>query len=313
MKKIISFVLILVLLVPMAVSCTNIPYSIVFIVDGKQYDCVFVNANDEIQLPEDPVKDGYRFLGWFLDDGEWTQPFNANMSDPISSNMIVYARFIDNSIVNKVTFEVDGNAYYQSTIEIKNNIELPEDPIKKGYIFQGWYRDKGTWNIPFTGDPISESDYYKDITVYAYFIENENIRNPIVKEFYWDESVTVQTRDSHSWAINTKDDIDISELYRIGYNKIKIEYEFYTTGGWSLFGGNVNINGYISSINSSDNSIHHFEEASSKNGKTIKGSVITNLDRLKYSNKLYFRTENGNYSETFTVSDLKIIVTVYYD
>jgi uncharacterized repeat protein (TIGR02543 family) len=66
-----------------------------FIVDGETYATINTSGNEIIQMPEDPVKDGYEFDGWYWDKNSWTQPFTANslLNAPLSSDMKVYAKW----------------------------------------------------------------------------------------------------------------------------------------------------------------------------------------------------------------------------
>ena len=102
----------------------------------------------------------------------------------------------------------------------------------------------------------------------------------------------------------------MDEYIAKGYNKINIEYSFYTTGGWSLFGGNVDIKGYLAPGTNTDNAIHSFTTPSSEDGKWISGSKATDLRWFAADEKIYLITCNENLTEDFTVSKLTIKVTI---
>ena len=81
--------------------------TIVFIVEGKEYERQTVNEGDAAVLPEDPDPgEGYVFEGWYLDNGEWNQPFTAETE--ISGNTEVYAKI--SRITHEVVFIVEGDS-----------------------------------------------------------------------------------------------------------------------------------------------------------------------------------------------------------
>jgi uncharacterized repeat protein (TIGR02543 family) len=75
----------------------------------------------------------------------------------------------------KIDFIVDGDVYH--TVDSKGNeeIQLPADPEKEGYIFDGWYWDKDTWEKPFTANSILDAPLSENMSVYAKWkTEGEN-------------------------------------------------------------------------------------------------------------------------------------------
>ena len=107
--------------------------------------------------PLDPVKTGYTFRGWFIDENH-TTPFDFDK--PISTNMTIYAKWEINFY--KVTFVYDN--YYNNKIEksfaYNSLIEPPETPTKRGYTFVGWF-SSGFKQYDFT-NPVTGQ-----ITIYA--------------------------------------------------------------------------------------------------------------------------------------------------
>ncbi len=132
----------------------------------------------------------------------------------------------------------------------------------------------------------------------------------VIQEEYQDAVIKVENLESHIWWVEI-DNFD--EYFDKGYNKIDIDYSFYTTGGWSMFGGNVNINGYIMPTRDKSNNIHNFNKASDKNGKEISGSATTDLKWFQSEKKVYILMENENITEDFTVSRLSINIRIYYE
>ena len=67
----------------------------------------------------------------------------------------------------KLDFIVDGVVYETITTSGQETIQMPNDPEKEGYIFDGWYRDKDTWKTSFTADSLLDEQLSDNISVYA--------------------------------------------------------------------------------------------------------------------------------------------------
>lgn len=73
----------------------------------------------------------------------------------------------------KVSFEVDGKAYYEISTKGEEELKMPDDPKKENYVFDGWYWDKDTWLRPFTAKSLLQEKLTANMTVYAKWIEEE--------------------------------------------------------------------------------------------------------------------------------------------
>ena len=80
----------------------------------------------------------------------------------------------NNSIISyDVEFIVDEDIYHTGSIVDGVLSNIPKDPTKDGYVFDGWYLDKDTWENPLTiqallETPISANNSF---SVYAKFIK----------------------------------------------------------------------------------------------------------------------------------------------
>lgn len=103
MKKVFAILLTLLLLLPVFASCTQVSFTVKFIVDGEVYDSVSTGGGEIIAIPEDPVKAGYTFKGWYWDKDVWKDPFTANslLNVPLTSDMKVYAYFASSNGTNQ--------------------------------------------------------------------------------------------------------------------------------------------------------------------------------------------------------------------
>ena len=83
-----------------------------------------------------PERKGHKFDGWYNDTG-FTKRFNA--SELEEGNTTLYAKWIINTYT--ITFIVDEEEYSKTTQEFGSNISFPENTIKEGFTFDGWYMD----------------------------------------------------------------------------------------------------------------------------------------------------------------------------
>lgn len=106
-----------------------------------------------------------------------------------------------------INFIVDNAKYH--TIKTNGNelVSLPTDPVKEGYIFEGWFLDKDVWDYEFTGDMYLNKELTSSINVYAklthptelFIVSFSNEFTEINKSTY---SVTV-SNDTESYNLNT--------------------------------------------------------------------------------------------------------------
>ena len=116
-----------------------------------------------IPLPEDPVKDGYSFVGWFFGSecGESCKIYDGS---PIYSDTKLHAHFVPN--VCTVTFNANGGHFNDLSsnelIESVNRLHVFETlPFvsRTQYKFIGWFYENGT---QYADQPITE-----DVTLTA--------------------------------------------------------------------------------------------------------------------------------------------------
>lgn len=105
-----------------------------------------------IQMPSDPIKEGFEFIGWYLD----SQYKNAYLNDPVTSNLTLYAKWQSVIITYTVTFVTfGGNDILPLTDVVKDTLwSLPDQPVKDGFEFAGWFLDESL-TIPYQVLPIT--------------------------------------------------------------------------------------------------------------------------------------------------------------
>jgi uncharacterized repeat protein (TIGR02543 family) len=70
-------------------------------------------------------------------------------------------------------------------VKIGSTVSLPDPPLRGGYVFQGWYYDNGTFQIPFTASTALTSEhgvYGGGIRVYAKWTEDTSYSNGTLPE-----------------------------------------------------------------------------------------------------------------------------------
>ena len=112
-----------------------------------------VTEGSLIPLPTTPTKDGYTFIGWYVDN-ECKTPWNFD-TDKIYSNMTLYGGwevYVPPVPPDcNITFK-PNNGEPDTTIVVLTGefIPRPTTPIKAGYTFIGWYTDEActtAWNF----------------------------------------------------------------------------------------------------------------------------------------------------------------------
>lgn len=140
-------------------------YTVKFIVDGQVYHSASVSRGGKVSMPEEPKKSGYRFDGWYLDDGVWTQPFNSTTS--VIADVSVYAHWLET--INPepetyvITFDSQGGSSVSALrVRAGSTFTLPSEPERADYTFGGWYLDSAC-----TAEFTTSYTVTKDMTVYA--------------------------------------------------------------------------------------------------------------------------------------------------
>ncbi len=115
MKKLVGILLLLAAIFILAACNTEAECEITFVVDDEVYDTLKTSGKEAISLPQNPIKEGYTFEGWYLDEGEWQNPFTVNLflDAPLSGDTRVYAKWALNEHIHNLTH----NAKIESTCQ----------------------------------------------------------------------------------------------------------------------------------------------------------------------------------------------------
>lgn len=123
-----------------------IKYTVIFNSDGGTViSNQTIEENKNIVRPTDPIKKGYEFVDWYLNN----QVFDFNTK--VTNNITLLAKWkkVEEKVTKyTVTFNSDGGTVIQKQIiEENKNIVKPANPIKKGYKFAGWYLNNKVYNF----------------------------------------------------------------------------------------------------------------------------------------------------------------------
>lgn len=109
---------------------------------GSTLEALSVLNGKSFAQPNDPVRDGFVFVGWYV-DSEFKAPF-AFQADPVTSDITLYARWSE-ALQGGVEYTVDFDANYE---EAENPVSMITSGGKlfglptldrEGYEFKGWW------------------------------------------------------------------------------------------------------------------------------------------------------------------------------
>lgn len=129
----------------------NKKYTITFDSDGGSVvEKQIVKRGEKVNKPTDPTRDGYIFIEWDL--GSSIYDFSAK----VTRNLILKAVWKEQEggkVTYVVNFNTDGgNSVSNQIINKDGTITKPQDPVRDGYKFLGWYSNNVLFdfNTPIT-------------------------------------------------------------------------------------------------------------------------------------------------------------------
>lgn len=140
-------------------------YTITFdTLGGSEIESITLPYGSKVNAPEEtPEKEGFNFVGWFLDE-EGTQVVDfEELTMPIDG-LTIYAKWVDATIKYTVSFDLNGGVGEIDAQELSagETAVEPEDPTKEGFVFKGWFLDEELTEAYDFETPVTEN-----ITLYA--------------------------------------------------------------------------------------------------------------------------------------------------
>ena len=119
---------------------------------GSEVENIEIKDKKITKLPDEPKKEGYKFVGWTNKKGKV-----VTVGTKITEDTTFKAKWISNDVeTSKITYDTDGGNKIEDIIIEKGTVILmPVEPTKEGYIFVGWVNEDGyliTEDITFDED-----------------------------------------------------------------------------------------------------------------------------------------------------------------
>jgi len=200
MKKIVFILLILVF--TSLVACTN-KNQITINFDsngGSIVESILINLKGEINLPNEPVKEGYIFDGWYFDNATFSQEYleTSDLEELKVKNITVYAKWL----------EVDW-----TSLAIENAIEIERNHLKINV-------DNETTSYAFLNNVIVESG-----SSYKVYFDISGTNEITTK------NISLEIGDNLVYIEVIGENLDF-EIYTVNVRRLpKYEISFYSNGG----------------------------------------------------------------------------------
>ncbi|KMQ52633.1 putative cell wall-binding domain [Chitinispirillum alkaliphilum] len=144
------------------------------------------------------------FMGWFLNP-EFTEKWDP--SNMVTQDITLFARFENPENVRAVTFYTDGGSEIEPVLAVVGQpISAPSDPVKDGYIFEGWYTEQGDlWSFekPVTEDMTLVAGWASGMIVFEDFnsesITQTTLAEGSVNGGYWYYYSDPTNDSAHAW------------------------------------------------------------------------------------------------------------------
>ena len=133
--------------------------------NGEPDRTIIVLTGDFIRRPTAPIRAGYVFMGWYIDEA-CTVAWNFEV-DRAEGHTVLYGGWDIEHVIESVEYDItfepnNGSPSSFVTVEQGERVPRPPLPEKEGYTFIGWYTDSSlstAWNFD-TDYPTSDMTLY---------------------------------------------------------------------------------------------------------------------------------------------------------
>lgn len=142
-------------------------YTLTFYTNGGTDIAAYsLKEGEKIPAPAAPEKDYFTFEGWYEDEN-LEQKFRLFGEPMPAENLSAYASWIPDESV-KVTYDSQGGSEVKASVGVIGSALIaPDEPVRAGYAFGGWYTDEEGLNaFSFTVFPS------ENITLYAKWVND---------------------------------------------------------------------------------------------------------------------------------------------
>ena len=126
---------------------------------GSEVEPQQVKAGECAEEPDTPYNPGYRFRGWYTDDGTFEAAYD--FSTPVEADLDLFAAWEDAGSVRVTYMLNDGTngAYAMDVVPYGSTPDFPADPTMVLHSFGGWYTEPEAMNEVEADDPLTEDTF----------------------------------------------------------------------------------------------------------------------------------------------------------
>ncbi len=133
---------------------------------GSSVPAQTVEEGKTVVKPDDPLRLGYNFDGWYLEGSKTAYDFKT----PVTDNLVLHAKWTrqeEPTASYLVTFDsAGGSAVASQTVKEGDKVTKPEDPTRDGYTFTGWLLSNEAYDF--------ETPVTSDLTLVASWKQNDS-------------------------------------------------------------------------------------------------------------------------------------------
>ena len=140
---------------------------------GSAVEAQVVVEGQKVNRPEAPEKAGFYFEGWFSDAG-LTEAFDFETA--VAADITLYASWVDASGSVTATFYTDDSTVHTTAhFADGSRISKPDDPVKEGFYFAGWFTAEGVKYKTTTKYSGEQKFYAKWLEIYTFEAEDTQL------------------------------------------------------------------------------------------------------------------------------------------
>lgn len=145
--------------------------------EGVALDQIDFNLDKDVTSLPEPTRQGYIFVGWYIDEGLTNEVDISDFLD--KESIILYAKWEEEYPIYTITFDAQGGSSDKTINFEKNTIPAYYLPTKEGYVFSGWYGDLDDLSSKYIFDEVLN----ENITLYAKWeIRSEHVLSIIFNQ-----------------------------------------------------------------------------------------------------------------------------------
>ncbi len=239
-------------------------HTISFVANNQTVSSVQSSGHETITPPEAPEKEGFTFVGWYLDSG-FTQEYDETYfeSDTLTEDVTIYAKYEEIPVVtegeHEIIFYLDGTEYARISTAGNETITLPTEPYSDTHTFGGWYYDNETFTHPLTQNTFISTPLTENITVYAQLtpdVYESNLEYILSEDgsYYIVVGLGASANKPNILVPNTYNDLPVKEIVGVTFDehyvkiyngafsdiptlkKVKISANVEIIGSWAMSG-----------------------------------------------------------------------------